>query len=261
MFGCLFPSFFGNRFLPLFFSAFGIFLIIFFENILLWFFWIGILAVVKSIFAIIAVGLDAARIAFSKSKIKETAAAVVAGVVGVGLLFAPLAVGQERPPDEPRPSDSPTLLSPYVNSIEVHNHASSGFSISLDVSGWEAFGGAYLCDVEDRCLHWSPLSSRRFRWPAPVYLANPPEGTSTHSYSFTLKPRLSEGLAEYRPFSSAGLEIDVTVYIEVTDGYVSAIYCYVDYPTVYLGPFRRSDYYPPLIYFGTWYDKGFWYSD
>lgn len=195
-----------------------------------------------------------------KSKIEKTAAAVVAGVVGIGLLLAPSVVGQERPPDEPRPSDSPTLLSPYVNSIEVHNHASSGFSISLDVSGWEAFGGAYLCDVEDRCLHWSPLSSRRFRWPAPVYLANPPEGTSTHSYSFTLKPRLSEGLAEYRPFSSAGLEIDVTVYIEVTDGYVSAIYCYVDYPTVYLGPFRRSDYYPPLIYFGTWYDKGFWYS-
>ena len=37
----------------------------------------------KSFIALIAVGLDAARIAFSKSKIKETAAAVV---VGVGLL-------------------------------------------------------------------------------------------------------------------------------------------------------------------------------
>ena len=37
----------------------------------------------NSFYALIAVGLDAARIAFSKSKIKETAAAVV---VGVGLL-------------------------------------------------------------------------------------------------------------------------------------------------------------------------------
>ena len=37
----------------------------------------------KSYFAMIAYGLDAVRIAFSKSKIKETAASVV---VGVGLL-------------------------------------------------------------------------------------------------------------------------------------------------------------------------------
>lgn len=105
-----------------------------------------------------------------KSKIEKTAA-----VVGVGLLLAPSAVGQERPPAEPRPSDDPSLLSPYVNSIEVHNHASAGFSISLDLgSSWRAFGGAYLCDEDDRCLHWSPLSSRTFRWPAPVYMLNPP---------------------------------------------------------------------------------------
>ncbi len=214
------------------------------------------------LFALIAVGLDAARIAFSKSKIKETAAAVVVGVVGVGLLFAPSAVGQERPPDEPLPSDSPTLLSPYVNSIEVHNHSSSGFSISLDVgSGWEAFDGAYLCEPDGLCRISSPLSSFVFRWPDSVYMANPPRGTSTYSYDFELRPKSRDGWVDGRPFFSDGFEIDVTVYIEVTDGYVSAIYCYVDYPTVYLGPFRRSDYYPPLIYYGTWYDRGFWYSD
>lgn len=89
----------------------------------------------------------------------------------------------------------------------------------------------------------------------------PPRGTSRHSYSFTLQPLVSEGVARGRPFSSAGLEIDVTVYIEVTDGYVSAIYCYVDYPTAYLGPFRRDSYYPYLFYQGNWYANGFWYSD
>ena len=64
-----------------------------------------------------------------------------------------------------------------------------------------------------------------------------------------------------RPVSSAGLAIDVTVYIEVTDGAVSSIYCWVSYPSTYLGPFRRESYYPYLIYLGTWYVNGFWYSD
>ena len=214
----------------------------------------------NSFYALIAVGLDAARIAFSKSKIKETAAAVVVGVVGVGLLFAPSAVGQT----------SSSFLSPYVNSIEVHNHASAGFSISLDVSsGWEAFGGANFCyqfPAPDsrwrRCHTDSSTRSPTYRWPDSVYMLYPPEGTSTESYSFVVDPWSGGTLdAAGNIVSSSGLEIDVTVYIEVTDGSVSAIYCWVSYPSTYLGPFRRSDYYPPLIYHGTWYDRGFWYAD
>lgn len=113
---------------------------------------------------------------------------------------AVFAMGQQRLPDEPLPFDAPSLLFPYVNSIEVSNHGSAGFSISLDLgAGWEAFGGAYLCDSNDVCLRWSPLSSRTFRWPASVYMLNPPRGTSYHSYSFTLWPRLDEGVARDRP--------------------------------------------------------------
>ncbi len=173
----------------------------------------------NTLFALIAVGLDAAATRFS-SKMEKTAAAVVVGVVGVGLLFAPLAVGQERPPDEPLPSDSPTLLSPYVNSVEVHDHSSSGFSISVDFgSGWEAFGGAELCEwhsspfgVSGWFCFASNTSSGIYRWPASVYLANPPRGTSTHSYDFKIRPKLKEGLADGRTFSSEGLDIDLTVY-------------------------------------------------
>ena len=208
----------------------------------------------KSFYALIALGLDAARIAFSKSKIEKTAAAVVVGVVGIGLLLAPSAVGQERPPAEPHVGRSLSLLSPEVYSIKVRNRGSSGFSISLSIGpGWEAFDGAKLCDSSGLCSVSSPLSSGTYRWPASVYLANPPRGTSTHSYSFTLRPKSRDGWSGGRPFSSDGLEIDVTVYVEVTNGSVSFIYCYVDYPSYYLGPFRRSDWYPPLLYQGRWY--------
>ena len=203
------------------------------------------------------------------SESKKAVSAVAAAVVGIGLLSAPLAVGQERPPDESLPSDSPSLLSPYVNSVEVHNHSSSGFSISVDFgSGWEAFGGAQLCEWHSFSFgggSWfcfvSDTSSGTYRWPAPVYLANPPRGTSTHSYDFKIRPKLREGLAEGRPYTSEGLDIDLTVYIEVTDGAVSSIYCWLSYPSTYLGPFRRSSYYPYLIYQGTTYVNGFWYSD
>ena len=43
----------------------------------------------KSLFALIAVGLDAAATRFS-SKLEKTAAAVVVGVVGIGLLAGSL---------------------------------------------------------------------------------------------------------------------------------------------------------------------------
>ena len=194
-----------------------------------------------------------------KSKFEKTAAAVVVGVVGVGLLFAPSAVGQ---------TSSRSFLSPYVNSIEVHNEGSAGFSISLDVgSGWAAFGGSDFCyqDPADGfrwCNTSTSVRSPVYRWPDSVYLAYPPEGTSTESYEFKLRPLYGATFdAAGNIVSSAGLAIDLTVYIEVTDGSVSAIYCWVNYPSTYLGPFRRSDYYPPLIYYGTWYDRGFWSAD
>ena len=211
------------------------------------------------LYALIAVGLDAARIAFSKSKIKETAAAVVVGVVGIGLLLAPSAVGQD--------TSSRSFLSPYINSIEVHNHGSAGFSISLDVgAGWEAFGGSGFCyldpDEDEWCFTDSSMESPIYRWPDSVYLANPPQGTSTESYDFVVSANVGTlGFPDGTSVSSDGLDIDVTVFIEVTDGSVSAIYCWVSYPSTYYGPFRRESYYPYLLYMGNWYANGFWYND
>ena len=77
----------------------------------------------KSYFAMIAYGLDAVRIAFSKSKIKETAAAVVVGVVGIGLLASPFLVQADE-----------TDKAPVVTCIWVENHGSSGFTVEFKVS-------------------------------------------------------------------------------------------------------------------------------
>ena len=87
----------------------------------------------KSIYALIALGLDAVRIAFSKSKIENMAAAVV-GVVGIGLLASPFLVlandvqpAGHIPP--PPPNDAPE-----VSCLWVSNHGSAGFSVEFDVS-------------------------------------------------------------------------------------------------------------------------------
>ena len=54
----------------------------------------------KSYLALIAVGLDAARIAFSKSKIeKKAVSAVAAAVVGIGLFMAPMESAQAQTKD------------------------------------------------------------------------------------------------------------------------------------------------------------------
>ena len=78
----------------------------------------------NSIFAIIAVGLDAARIAFSKSKIEKTAAAVV---VGIGLLVGSMAdvLGQ---------SD----CDPPINDVCFHKK-SGGWSSSGYATMWIDF--------------------------------------------------------------------------------------------------------------------------
>ena len=87
----------------------------------------------KSLFALIAVGLDVVALRFSKSKIKETAAAVVVGVVGVGLLASPFLVqaNDEEEADK----------APYVGCLWVENHGSIGFDVEFDVSvPWEDIG-------------------------------------------------------------------------------------------------------------------------
>ncbi len=71
------------------------------------------LAVVKSLYALIAAGLDVVRIAFSKSKIKETAAAVV---VGIGLLVGSTA-------------DVQAACDPPVYDVCFHKGDGSSFSI------------------------------------------------------------------------------------------------------------------------------------
>ncbi len=91
--------------------------------------------------ALIAAGLDVVRIAFSKSKIKETAAAVVVGVVGIGLLLAPVGVlsngidpGRPLPTPQPEPPPPPPNNAPEVGCLWVSNHGSIGFTVEFDVS-------------------------------------------------------------------------------------------------------------------------------
>ena len=164
-------------------------------------------------------------------------------------------------------TSSPLFQSPSINSIEVHNHGSAGFSISVDVgSGWEAFGGPSFCyldpDEDEWCSTDSSKESPIYRWPDSVYMLNPPEGTSTESYSFYVEPTAGAvQFADGTTVSSSGLDIEITVFIEVTDGSVSAIYCWTSYPSYYLGPYRVPSYYPYLIYYGTTYVDGWWYSD
>ena len=81
----------------------------------------------KHFIAIIAAGLDAVRIAFSKSKIEKTAAAVVAGVVGVGLLASPFLL---RADDE----EEKTNDAPYVSCLWIANSGSIGFEVDFVVS-------------------------------------------------------------------------------------------------------------------------------
>ena len=136
------------------------------------------------------------------------------------VLSAPSAVCQTRP------VDAPSLLSPEVNSVKVHNHGSNSFSLSLNIGdGWRAFHGTYLCDWTGWCSVSSSINSDVFRWPAPVYANPAPAGSSTYSYDFKITPKSPIGWAWGCPYSSAGLEIDVILYIEVTNRSVSNIYC------------------------------------
>ena len=97
---------------------------------------IGIFAVVNSLYALIAVGLDAFRIAFSKSKIKETAAAVV----GIGLLVGSLSLLAEPVQTGPGGHNTVNVCAPVISSITVHDDGSAGLRVSVDFShGWDMF--------------------------------------------------------------------------------------------------------------------------
>ena len=79
----------------------------------------------KSYFALIAVGLDAAASRILKSKIEKTAAAVVVGVVGIGLLASPFLL---------QANDEETNDAPQVCQLYVLNSGSIGFEVKFDVS-------------------------------------------------------------------------------------------------------------------------------
>ena len=89
--------------------------------------------------ALIAVGLDAARIAFSKSKIeKKAVSAAAAAVVGIGLFLAPMESVQAQ---ESPYYHCPEVLDVVVTTEEASDYELRGkFTVSFDLdltgSGW-----------------------------------------------------------------------------------------------------------------------------
>ena len=79
----------------------------------------------RTLFALIVVGLDAAATRF-KSKIEKTAAAVVVGVVGIGLLASPFLLQAN---DDEKTNDAPN-----VGCLWVANSGSIGFEVDFDVT-------------------------------------------------------------------------------------------------------------------------------
>ena len=77
----------------------------------------------KSYFALIAVGLDAAATRF-KSTIEKTTASVAAAFVGIGLLASPFLL---------QANDEETNNAPEVSCLWVSNHGSIGFTVEFDV--------------------------------------------------------------------------------------------------------------------------------
>lgn len=77
----------------------------------------------RTLFALIAVGLDAAATRF-KSKIEKTAAAIATAFIGIGLLASPFLLQADDEDDE----------IPKIKSIYVTNHGSTGFEIEVRLS-------------------------------------------------------------------------------------------------------------------------------
>ena len=73
-------------------------------------------------------------------------------------------------------------------------------------------------------MGYNDFESPVIRWTVPLYANLAPLGVSYYSYDFKFVPRERDGLVYGGCiYSSAGLDIHVTLYIEVTNGYVSGI--------------------------------------
>ena len=182
----------------------------------------------NSIFAIIAVGLDAARIAFSKSKIEKTAAAVV-GVVGIGLLLAPLSVLSNDVQPARHIPPAPPNDAPEVSCIWVSNHGSSGFSVKFDVhspsGGRHVFSRFVLTGPNAwDSTHSDPgelSSSSPYPWLAiPGFDGGPPVPYSGYLHSMDykvkgqeLKPILSPNGVYIGSYHSTLAFVNVTLYV------------------------------------------------
>ena len=178
----------------------------------------------KSIFALIAVGLDAAAMRFS-SKIKEPAAAVVVGVVGIGLLASPfLVLG----------NDEETNDAPEVSCLWVENHGSIGFTVDFDVSapsdsdklliGFQLKQDGKGIVDEELWVKSAKLYSDYYGWLSiPGFDGGPPlpyPGYS-HSFDFVVEGLEFEGIFPYGgppPHDlvlSVASSVSVQLYVEV----------------------------------------------
>ena len=178
----------------------------------------------RTLFALIAVGLDAAASRFSKSKIKATAAAVVAAVVGIGLLASPFLVQADH---------DGAVNTPQVNCIWVENHGSIGFDVKFDVSnhpdsdelltGFELWqSGEGLVD-EELWVKSTSLYSEYCGWlEIPGFDGGPPlpyPGYS-HSFDFVVKGLEFHGFVPLGGFPveevhSVASSVSVQLYVDV----------------------------------------------
>ena len=110
---------------------------------------IGILAVVKSLYALIAAGLDVARIAFSKSKIeKKAVSSAAAAVVGVGLLCSPIESVQGQSNPAPPAVSSVTLTQDEASDSDWTSKFSISVRLDIGGSGWCVYiPGTGICSI------------------------------------------------------------------------------------------------------------------
>ena len=175
----------------------------------------------KSFIALIAVGLDAARIAFSKPKIeKKAVSAVVAAVVGIGLFLAPMekAQGQSSNPAPPTVS-SVTLTSEEASDYELN---SGGFTVSVRLnlggSGWCVYiPGRGVCTIARGSLvaDFRDLQSSKGDW-ATYGLA--------FNFSKTFSTHVGGGyyLVDMRPLNHPESWIELWIYVNPLTGSVDA---------------------------------------
>ena len=205
--------------------SFVLFLKSLFEELIDFLSGIGIFAVVNSLSALIAVGLDAARIAFSKSKIeKKAVSATAAAVVGVGLLCSPIESAQAQSSNPAPPTvSSVTLTSEEASDYELN---SGGFTVSvrLDLggSGWCVYRpGTGICSVpllEAYCTDLQTVNSSSINVDSATY------GLS-FNFSKTFSTHVGGGyyVVDMWPFGySSSSWIELWIYVNPLTGDVDA---------------------------------------